>query len=145
MGMYRDVSVFSDSINRRSDESLKGIVLSTECEFEVRDFSAPLHESVGEAVGGWIEIVHPVGLQEPYVMIVNEEGLIDGLPMNIIGSFLYGTFEHGSPIVGDVVFMKQGWTCDGPDIVRLTEEEIENLMAFLGQSGNAAIRKEKNT
>ena len=121
---------------------MKGIVLSTACKFEVRDFSPPLHESVGAAVGGWIEVVHPIGLPDPFVMIVNEEGLIDGLPMNIIGSFLYGTFSHGSPIVGDVVFMKHAWTCNGPDIVGLSDEETQNLMAFLGQSENAATRKE---
>jgi hypothetical protein len=49
-----------------------------------------------ELVGGYIELVH---LNEGKVLIVNEEGLLDRLPLNVEASRLCG----GSPIVGDVI------------------------------------------
>ena len=75
---------------------MKGIVVTTDNQLTVRDFGAPLYKTIGEAAGGWIEIVRPGGLKSPYVMVVNEEGLIKELPINIAGSILYGTPAHGS-------------------------------------------------
>ena len=60
-------------------------------------------------MAGGTERVHPMGLDRPYSMMVNEEGLLLGLPMNRLGSELYGTPKHGQPIVGDVVFLKDGY------------------------------------
>ena len=110
---------------------MKGIVINTDNTVEIRDFGEPLYKTVGEAVGGCIDIVHPTGLAEPLVMIVNDEGLILELPMNTIGSLLYGTHIHGVPIVGNLVIMKTGWTDDGPDIVGLDDQEVEELTASL--------------
>ncbi len=110
---------------------MKGIVVTSDNQIEVKDFEAPMHRTVGDVVGGYIEIVHPIGLAEPLVMIVNEEGLILELPMNTIGSLLYGTHIHGAPIVGNLVIMKTGWTDDGPDIVGLDDQEVEELTASL--------------
>lgn len=110
---------------------MKGIVVTTDNTVEVRDFGKPLYQTVGETVGGYIEIVHPQGLAAPLVMIVNDEGLLRKLPMNMVGSLLYGTHTHGHPIVGNIVIMKTGWTCEGPDIVGLTDEECDTLTANL--------------
>ena len=52
---------------------MKGVVITTADEVSVRDFAAPLNKSLGAVVGGYIELVHPQGLQPPYCMIVNEE------------------------------------------------------------------------
>ena len=106
---------------------MKGIVISTENQLTVRDFGAPLYKTIGEAAGGWIEIVRPGGLKSPYVMVVNEEGLIKELPINIAGSILYGTPAHGSPIVGNIVIMKEGWTDEGKDLLGLSDEEVVTL------------------
>ena len=76
---------------------MKGVVITTADEVSVRDFAAPLNKSLGAVVGGYIELVHPQGLQPPYCMIVNEEGLLKDLPLNRAGSLLYGTQFHGSP------------------------------------------------
>ena len=54
-------------------------------------------------VGGYIEHVRPRGLPHPYCMIVNEDGLLDGLPRNRAASALYGGI---TPIVGDVLILK---------------------------------------
>lgn len=106
---------------------MKGIVITTADDVSVQDFAPPLHKSLGRAVGGYIEIVHPPGLQPPYCMIVNEEGPLKDLPLNRAGSLLYGTQFHGSPIVGDIVIMAEGWTPEGRDIVGITEDCAEKV------------------
>lgn len=109
---------------------MTGIVVTTENEIRTQDFGEPLFKTVGAAVGGYIEVVHPQMLPRPYCMIVNEEGLIYDFPINAAGSVLYGTPEHGHPIVGNIVIMKIGNTPDGPDIIGLDERETE---AFYNQ------------
>jgi len=120
---------------------MKGIVVGTDNRLTVQDFEAPLYRTVGKAVDGWIEIVRPGGLKKPYVMVVNEEGLIKGLPANLTGCLLYGTPTHGSPIVGNIVIMKEGWTDEGMDLLGLTDEEItvitQELVALFERAGKA--------
>lgn len=107
---------------------MKGIVITTKDEMRVQEFSEPAHKSIGDAVGGWIEIVHPKRLEYPYCMVVNEEGVLRKLPINSFGSFLYGTDTHGWPIAGDAVLMKEGYNSDGElDILGLDEQDIKYL------------------
>lgn len=107
---------------------MKGIVVTTKNEMRVQEFSEPAHKSIGEAVGGWIEIVRPARLERPYCMIVNDEGVLLNLPMNMFGSFLYGMGYHGNPILGDIVLLKEGINSDGePDILGLDEQDIKYL------------------
>lgn len=77
---------------------MKGLIITTDNIIRTKDFSEPAYKSVGEAVGGYIEIVHPKRLNSPYCMVVNDEGLLIGLPPNLHGSYLYCTDQHGSPI-----------------------------------------------
>ncbi len=60
-------------------------------------------------------------------MMVNEEGLLQGLPLNLIGSILYGTPQHGQPIVGNVIFLKEGYHGGEPDVVGMTADEAQCL------------------
>lgn len=77
-----------------------------------------------ELVGGYIEIVRPAHLRRPYVMIVNEDGINLGLPINNTGSLLYG-----GPIVGDVLILQEGFNEDGePDLLSLGADEAHNLL-----------------
>lgn len=112
---------------------MKEIVVTTNNKATVREFTSPLFESVGAAVGGFIEVVHPRGLPQPYCMVVNEEGLLRGLPHNAHGSLLYGTPEHGYPIVGDIVIMQEGWTDEGPDIVGLSDDDVGRIITLLSK------------
>ena len=107
---------------------MKGIVITTKNEMRVQEFSEPVHRSIGDAVGGWIEVVHPKRLEYPYCMVVNEEGVLRKLPINSFGSFLYGTDTHGWPIAGNAVLMKEGYNSDGElDILGLDEQDIKYL------------------
>ena len=66
-------------------------------------------------------------LARPLCMIVNEEGRLLDLPLNHIGSFFYGTDQHGEPIVGNIVVMKDGYRNGEPDIVGLDDVEAEQI------------------
>ena len=110
---------------------MKGILITTDGKVSVEEYDDPLYRTVGEAVGGYIEVVHPRGLRRPYLMIVNEDGLNLGLPVNTIGSLLYGTQEHGHPIVGNAVVMKEGKRLGEPDIVGITLDDIDVLADLL--------------
>ena len=120
---------------------MKGIVITTKYEMRVQEFSEPAYMSIGEAVGGWIEVVRPVRLGRPYCMVVNEEGLLRNLPMNVLGSFLYGTDKHGSPIVGDIVLLREGINSDGEyDLLGLTEQDIEYLCNMVSTVSDGEIK-----
>lgn len=107
---------------------MKGLLVTVDGKVSVREYGEPLYKTIGEDVGGYIEIVHPEMLFAPYVMVVNEEGLLQDLRLNLLGSKLYGTPRHGYAIVGNVVFMKEGINEDGePDILGLDGGDIEFL------------------
>ena len=105
------------------------LVVNTKNEIRRVEYDPPHYDVIKEkeAVGGWYEHVHPMGLERPYSMMVNEEGLLLGLPLNRLGSELYGTPKHGQPIVGDVVFLKDGYHGGEPDTVGMTEDEAQRL------------------
>ncbi len=106
---------------------MKGIVVTTDLEIRIEEFSDPLYKTVGSAVGGYIEHVKPARLRHPYCMIVNEEGRLLDLPLNYVGSYFYGTDQHGEPIVGNIVIMKDGYRGGEPDIVGLNDIEAEQI------------------
>lgn len=106
---------------------MKGIVVTTDLEIRIEEFSDPLYKTVGSAVGGYIEHVKPARLRHPYCMVVNEEGRLLDLPLNYVGSYFYGTDQHGEPIVGNIVIMKDGYRGGEPDIVGLNDVEAEQI------------------
>ena len=119
---------------------IKGIVITPDMQIRVEDFGEPLHETVGAVVGSHIEHSLPKGLPAPYCMIVNGKGRLKGLQENPIGCELYGTPEHGQPIVGTIVLMKDGIVKGESDIVGLTDEDIDELFKLV-----ALIKARLNT
>ena len=110
---------------------MKGIVVTTEGVATIREFTPPLYKSVESVIGGYMEIVHPKALPEPYCMLVNEDGLLMHLPLNMHGSLLYGAFVGWRTIVGNIIIMKEGPTTYGRDIVGLTGDEAEAIIQLL--------------
>ena len=104
-----------------------GLVVTAKNEMSTVEYDSPHYAVIQKAVGGWDEHVHPVGLERPYCMMVNEEGLLLNLPINLLGSVLYGTFQHGQPIVGNVIFLKEGYHGGDPDVIGMTAEEAQSL------------------
>ena len=123
---------------------MKGIVITTKNEMRVQEFSEPAHRSIGDAVGGWIEVVHPKRLEYPYCMVVNEEGVLRKLQINSFGSFLYGTDTHGWPIAGNAVLMKEGYNSDGElGILGLDEQDIKGLCDMVSAESDGEIKLEQ--
>lgn len=88
-------------------------------------------EDLQKLVGGYIEIVHPVGLENPYVLVCNDEGKLVGLPINRAASLMYGSKEHGVPMNGDIVLMKEGYYEGEPDILALDDTEASAVFEWL--------------
>ena len=119
---------------------MKAIVITPENRMRVEEYTEPLYKTVGRTVDGWIEVVHPVQLPEPYCMIVNEEGLLRKLPLNPMGCALCGSL-----IVGTAAIMKEG-TVDGePDIVGLDEHDIQTISAVIATASSGKVRVEEPT
>ena len=117
---------------------MKGLVITTDTRVYPQVFEEPLYKSVGDVVQGWIEVVHPQGLPHPLCLICNEEGLLLDLECNAVASEWYGCREHGQVIVGNVVVMKEGYREGEPDIVGLSEDEIDVVLARIIQMGKDA-------
>jgi hypothetical protein len=120
------------------------LIVNTQNEIHRVEYDPPHYDVIKKAVGGWYEHVHPVGLDHPYSMMVNEEGLLLGLPMNRLGSELYGTPRHGHPIVGDIVFLKDGYDGGEPDVVGMTEDEAHRLGDKFVKMTGGIVRWAKN-
>ena len=122
-------------------EKFNGIVIETSGRMYVSEYGEPLYKTVGRTVSGNIEIVRPHRLPRPYCMIVNEDGLLLALPINEIGSGIYGYNVHGMIVMGDVVIMKEG-ICNGePDIIGLTETDIRYLRDWLMEAYGDKIQE----
>jgi len=110
-----------------------GLVVTISGTMYKKDFSEPLFRSVGEVLHGNVEIVRPMGLPNPYVMLVNEEGKLRRLSMNPVGTLWYGYPQVRDIIVGNLVVMKEAFTDDGPDIVGLTNRECLNIIGRVSE------------
>lgn len=106
---------------------MNGLIIEPNGKIYIKEFQEPLHRSAGEIVGGLIEIVKPRRLGYPYVMIVNEEFLLLQLPYNPVGSWLYCTDEHGHPICGNILILKE----EGENLTSIDPEELQWLKSFM--------------
>ena len=112
----------------------KVIVCTTDNDICLRELTVRdgmVLDGLQEIVGGYIEVVHPIGLDRPYCMVVNEEGRLIGLEKNVIGSLVYGMLIHGEPIVGNIAILKDGWRNGERDIVGLDEDDIPRVCEML--------------
>lgn len=83
----------------------------------------------------WIDIVHAINLPESYCLVVDDEFLLkEGVKLNVIGSYLYGMLEHGQPICGDCLIMKDNYTPNGTETVGLEREDFVALSELLFNS-----------
>lgn len=110
---------------------MKGIIITAQDVVRLVDIpenGKPLYKTIRAAVGGFMENTYPRRLPKGYVMIVNEEGKLLGLPINNIGSYLYESDKHGDVIVGDVIILKLGTYKGETDVVGIPDEEAATTM-----------------
>lgn len=109
---------------------MKTVKVSTDNKLSIIDVDFDNYRDIQKVVGGYFETVRTTRMadffHDPYIiMLVDEEGIIKGLPQNLVGSILYGTQTHGVPLVGDLIFAR---LC-GEDIV--APEDPEELIELL--------------
>lgn len=103
----------------------KALFVKVEGELEVWEFSPEQeYDAIKQAVGGWIE-----GVDLPTQnarLWVNEEGKLNGLPVNPNATLLWET-NYGATdvIVGNVLIT--GGIDDNGDTVSLTDEQIVSI------------------
>lgn len=105
---------------------MKSLIVTAGGEISVADLEAPLYRSLNSLLGGF-EIVNPRGLQRPYCMIVDDEGLLKEKDANVVGCILYETGKHGHPIVGDIAILRVEFGTTGADLAGLTDDDILKL------------------
>lgn len=107
---------------------MEAIKFDTQCNMSVVWVGADPVPSLQKFFDGLSEHVRPRRLTPPYCMMVDEEGLLKGLPLNPVGCYLYETDKHNNPIVGDIYLLKDVKAPGGGyDIVPLTPKDIFNL------------------
>ncbi len=107
----------------------KFLWISTDGKWAVADMTKETsYDLLKTGVGGYIEHVN-IGVSIPGVraldMWVNEEGKLNGLKPNTLGTILYGCFPLDA-IVGDIVIT--GGVDGEGDTLGLTDKEVETLI-----------------
>ncbi len=65
------------------------------------------------------------------VMLVDEDGRMRDKPMNVLGSWLYETDKHCTPIVGNVLITGFMQGNERNDVSDMKEEQLNHLYDFL--------------
>ena len=120
---------------------MKGIVITTENEMYVANFKDFFQ--IAEKMGWEItEHVKPWGLGPDYCMLIDEEGRVEKegkpkTPLNNFGSLMYGMLVHGTPIVGDIVIMKD----HRRNIVGLDDDELDLMTKMISHVWNVTEKE----
>lgn len=108
----------------------KAVIIKTTGEKSVVEFTHDTcYKTLSDAVGGMIECV---SIDETTDMWVNENGIAEGLPLNMFGSAIYSeTWNAGNPILGDIIIT--GGSDDEGYTLGLTDEQVEKWLAYSTQ------------
>ena len=100
-----------------------------------------LLEGLQRCVGGYVETVRPKNLPWGYLLVVNEEGAINGMRYNKCATALYGF-----PIFGNAVVAMQGERYGEPsDIVGVVNDpEMPELFPILIKGRVMELQKSAN-
>ena len=104
---------------------------------------APMLQTLYDAIG--CETVQVIGsdlLPEGYIIVIDEDGKCKERPvLNPLASYLYGTPDHGDPIVGNAIIMKTGPDENGEmDMAWLTESEASEIEKLILGIWRPAVR-----
>ena len=128
---------------------MKIIKISTDLEMTIHEFPTGTYEEqnkyLRELIGEDCELYEHVMPKRLYTelqhldrptkisgqcvsMLIDEECLLKGkLTPNLIGSYLYETDKHRNPILGNILFVGEEWTCDGVDFCGIEESVFQKL------------------
>lgn len=120
------------------------IKCTTDCQMSIinlpdNDFKA-IADSIGADLFELVRFYSKALQEEDMVMIVDEEGLLKTENRcNPVGSVLYGTHEHGHPIVGDVLFARIDRESPERDFADIPPADAERIVAAMQVAINALI------
>ena len=115
---------------------MKTVKVTTDNKISIIDVDFDDFRSIQRAIGGYFETVRTQLMMDYFkdpsvIMLVDEEGLVKGLPENALGCALYGTVSHGCPIVGDLIFARvQGEDIIAPENAEALKGKL--LYTFVG-------------
>ena len=82
---------------------METIKITTDNKISIIDLDFKNYKAIQKEIGGHFETVKTKRLLDyfkaPVIMLVDEEGIIKGLPFNTVASGFYGTDEHGSQLL----------------------------------------------
>lgn len=64
-------------------------------------------------------------------MLADEEGYYNDVECNLVGSYLYGSDEHGCPILGNILIVGKTYVNDGIDFCGISEGQFALLFPKL--------------
>lgn len=117
-------------------KEMKTVKVTTDNKISVIDVNFNDFRAIQRAIGGHFETVHTQLMADYFkdpsvIMLVDEEGLIKELPLNPVGSALYGTAKHGIPLVGNLIFAQiRGEGIVAPDDPEALKNRL--LHTFIG-------------
>ena len=107
-------------------EKQKAVIITTEGKKSLVEFDfGNSYQILSDAVGGMIECV---GLKDADVWC-NENGIAEGLPLNMIASAIYSdAFNSSNAILGNVIITG---SCDAEgETLGLTDEQVAYWLAY---------------
>ena len=117
-------------------KEMKTVKITTDNKVSIIDVDFNNFRDIQKAVGGQFETVRTQLMVDYFrdpsvIMLVDEESLVKGLPVNMADCALYGTARHGWPIAGDLIFAQiQGEDITAPDDAEALRERL--LTTFTG-------------
>lgn len=138
---------------------MKFVKVTTENEISIIDIPKGDYKGIAKAIDARLfelvrinqnGVIKPSELRE-VVMIIDEEGLLKSEnKCNPIASILYGTLQHGYPIVGDVMFALEDTKnperdfADMSDIyAEMVASNLRAIVCALSQSGLSELLRLK--
>jgi len=113
---------------------MQAILIKTNNEVIIGDFT--FEQMRNQFKSGYAEAVKPKKLDRRFFMVIDDEGLLNGSPQNIVGCYLYETEKHGSPIVGDIFICADA----GGDFGSLSNGDAQKLKKIADEViSNSAI------
>ncbi len=100
---------------------MKSILIKTNNEVVIGDFT--FEQMREQFTSGYADSVKPRKLDSKFFMVVDDEGLLNESPINLVGCYLYGTEIHGSPIAGDIFLCAD----TGGEFASLSDEDAREL------------------
>ena len=111
---------------------MKALKIKTDFTSEVVEITAePLYMAMAGEIGcEFVEYCKLHWLPEAghLAIVCDDEFLLKGKPvLNINASILYGAGEHGQPLCGDCLIVREKHTPDGIETVSLTDDDIQMI------------------